>query len=185
MQKSQLCGLRFAKILVHNRMAVLAKQVFARINPVILQDAQRLIREQTEKYERSAYKLGDALTTYLKAAETRNIPTIVLKGLWLCEKIYQVPSMRPGGDIDILVRHKDVDACLRLLAEQGIDEFWPNLLKDEYHAVYLPSLLERADLPRIIFADGMLMYYLDVTEVLKQYEDIDWDLMIKLARDWG
>jgi hypothetical protein len=248
--------LRFARILVHNRMTVLARQVFARVNPSIPEDAQKLIREQTERYERSAYKLGNALITYLKAADTRNIPTIVLKGLWLCEKIYQVPSMRPGGDIDILVPRKDVDACLRLLAEQGIDEFWPNLLKDEYftrhhlhqqrstqdlniwfeihwaldhpytlltvdyegifersrraelleapiqemalpdlllslaihlvkHAVYLPSLVDREDLPRIILADGMLMYYLDVTEVIKQYKDIDWDLTIKLAQDWG
>jgi hypothetical protein len=31
----------------------------------------------------------------------------------------------------------------------------------------------------------MLMYYLDVTEVLKQYQDLDWDLTIQLARDWG
>jgi len=248
--------MRFARILVHNRMTVLAKQVFARTNPAIPQDAQKLMREQTEKYERSAYKLGDALATYLKSAETRDIPTIVLKGLWLCEKIYDVPSMRPGGDIDILVRRKDVDACLKLLAEQGIDEFWPNLLQDEYftrhhlhqqrstqdlniwfeihwaldhpytlltvdyesifertkpaqllgapiqemaapdlllslaihlvkHAVYLPSLVDREDLPRVILADGMLMYYLDVTEVLKQYKDIDWDLTIKLAREWG
>ncbi len=53
------------------------------------------------------------------------------------------------------------------------------------HAVYLPSLVDREDLPRIILADGMLMYYLDVTEVLKQYPDIDWDLTIKLAREWG
>ena len=248
--------LRFATILVHNRMTVLARQVFARVNPSIPQEAQKLIGEQTERYERSAHKLGEALTTYLRSAETRGIKTIVLKGLWLCEKIYHVPSMRPGGDIDILVRRKDVDDCLRLLAEQGIDEFWPNLLKDEYftrhhlhqqrstqdlniwfeihwaldhpytlltvdydsifdrakpaqllgapiqemaapdlllslaihlvkHAVYLPSLVDRQDLPRIILADGMLMYYLDVTEVVKQYEEIDWDLTIKLARDWG
>ena len=54
--------LRFARILVHNRMTVLAKQVFARVNPSIPQDAQKLIREQTERYERSASKLGDALT---------------------------------------------------------------------------------------------------------------------------
>jgi hypothetical protein len=247
---------RFAKILVHNRMTVLARQVFERVNASIPQEAQTLIREQMERYERSAYKLGDALITYLKSAETRNIPTIVLKGLWLCEKIYQVSSMRPGGDIDILVRRNEVDACLRLLAEQGIDEFWPNLLKDEYftrhhlhqqrstadlniwfeihwaldhpytlltvdyesiferarltqllgapvqemaapdlllslaihlvkHAVYLPSLVDREDLPRIILADGMLMYYLDVTEVLKRYEDIDWNSTIQLAREWG
>lgn len=248
--------LRFATILTHNRMTVLASQVFARVNPIIPPDAHKLLQEQTEKYKRSASKLGDALTTYLKAAETRHIPTIVLKGLWLCEKIYHHPSMRPGADIDILVRRSDIDTCLKLLAEQGIDEFWPNLLKDEYftrhhlhqqrstadlniwfeihwaldhpytllnvnyesiferarssqllgapvqemtgpdlllslaihlvkHAVYLPSLVDREDIPRIILADGMLMYYLDVTEVLKQYQDIDWDLTIKLAREWG
>ena len=248
--------LRFAKILTHNRMAVLAQEIFTRVNPSIPPEAQTLIREQAEKYERSASKLGEALVTYLKAAETCTIPTIVLKGLWLCEKIYHVPSMRPGGDIDILVHHQDVGACLRVLAEQGIDEFWPNLLKDEYftrhhlhqqrstadlniwfeihwaldhpytlltvdyegmfqrakpaqllgapiqematadlllslaihlvkHAVYLPSLVDRADLPRIILADGMLMYYLDVTEVLKQDRDMDWDLTIRLAREWG
>ncbi len=125
-------GLRFAKILIHNRMAVLARQVFGRVTLSIPPDAQKMIREQAEKYERSASKLGDALIAYLKSAETMDIPTIVLKGLWLCEKIYHVPSMRPGGDIDILVRRRDVDACLKLLAEQGIDEFWPNLLKDEY-----------------------------------------------------
>ena len=248
--------LRFANILTHNRMAVLARQVLRRVNPSIPPEAQTLLREQAEKYERSASKLGEALTTYLKAAETRDLPTIVLKGLWLCEKIYGVSSMRPGGDIDILVRRQDVDACLKLLAEQGIDEFWPNLLKDEYftrhhlhqqrstadlniwfeihwaldhpytlltvdyesifaraepsrllgapiqemavpdlllslaihlvkHAVYLPSLVDREDLPRIILADGMLMYYLDVTEALKQYQHIDWELTIKLARDGG
>ena len=31
----------------------------------------------------------------------------------------------------------------------------------------------------------MLMYYLDITEVLKQNKEIDWDLTIQLARDWG
>lgn len=248
--------LRFAKLLTHNRMGMLAVQIFARVDPAIPPDARKLLREQTEKHERSAFKLGNALTTYLKAAEARGIETIVLKGLWLCEKIYGLPSMRPGGDIDILVRRHDVDACLKLLEEQGIGEFWPNLLKDEYftrhhlhqqrstpdlniwfeihwaldhpytlltvdyesifarakpakllgapiqemsvpdlllslaihlvkHAVYLPNLLDREDLPRIILADGMLMYYLDVTEVLKRYQDSDWDLTIKLARDWG
>jgi hypothetical protein len=237
-------------------MAVLAMQILAPANVSIPQEAQKLLREQTERYERSAIKLGSALTTYLKSAEIHGIQTIVLKGLWLCNKIYKLPSMRPGSDIDILVRHSDVEACLKLLQQQGIGEFWPNLLKDEYftrhhlhqqrstpdlniwfeihwaldhpytlltvdyesffarakparlldapiqemsvpdlllslaihlvkHAVYLPSLIDHEDLPRIILADGMLMYYLDVTEVLKQYPDLDWDLTIRLARDWG
>ncbi|MDQ2690917.1 MAG: nucleotidyltransferase family protein, partial [Chloroflexota bacterium] len=53
------------------------------------------------------------------------------------------------------------------------------------HAVYLPSLLQREDLPRIILADGMLMYYLDVAELLQQHPEIDWDLTVTLARSWG
>lgn len=248
--------LRFAQILTHNRMAVLAREIFKRVEVPVPEDAQKLILEQAEKYKRSALKLGEALTTYLKSAEIRGIQTIVLKGLWLCENIYQNPAIRPGGDIDILVHRKDVEACLQLLSEQGIGEFWPNLLHDEYfarhhlhqqrstpdlsiwfeihwaldhpytlltvdyesmferakrstllnapiqemtlpdlllslaihlvkHAVYLPSLIDRDDLPRIILADGMLMYYLDVTEVIKQNQNIDWDLAVQLARDWG
>jgi len=53
------------------------------------------------------------------------------------------------------------------------------------HAVYLPSLVERKDLPRIILADGMMMYYLDIAEVIKQHKDFDWDFTIQLARAWG
>ena len=248
--------LHFAKILIHNRMPVLAMQVFERVEGSIPAEARKLIREQVEKYERSVSKLGNALITYLESAEIRDIKTIVLKGLWMCEKIYRNPAIRPGADIDILVRRNDVDACLKLLSEQGIGEFWPNLLKDEYftrhhlhqqrsnpdlsiwfeihwafdhpytlltvdyegiferakpstllnaplremalpdlllslaihlvkHAVYLPSLLDREDLPRIILADGMLMYYLDITELLQQNKEMDWDLTVKLARDWG
>src|SRR5687768_2872892 len=246
---------RFAKLLTHNRMATLAAPIIERSHVEIPPAAQKLINEQAEKYKRSASKLGAALVTYLNAAETRAIPNIVLKGLWLCEKIYHNSAMRPGGDIDILVPKEKVGVCMALLKEQGIGEFWPNLLKDEYftkhhlhqqrstpdlsiwfeihwafdhpytlltvnydsiferaqpaqllgapiremslpdlllslaihlvkHAVYLPSLIEKDDLPRIILADGMLMYYLDVAEVIRQKE-IDWDLTVRLARDWG
>jgi hypothetical protein len=248
--------MRFAKTLVHNRMSVLAMQILERAGASIPPDAWKLIREQVETYQRSASKFGTSLTAYLKSAEALGIKTIVLKGLWMCEKVYQNPALRPGGDIDILVHRADVDACLQLLSEQGIGEFWPNLLKDEYfarhhlhqqrstpdlsiwfeihwaldhpytlltvdyesifarakhsdllnaplqemalpdlllslaihlvkHAVYLPSLLDREDLPRIILADGMLMYYLDIAEVLKQNKEMDWGLTVQLARDWG
>ncbi|HET9907847.1 MAG TPA: nucleotidyltransferase family protein, partial [Anaerolineales bacterium] len=247
---------RFARLLTHNRMAVLAAPILERVNAQIPPEAQKLLREQKEKYKRSAASLGSALVTYLKAAKTREIPTIILKGLWLCEKIYDNSSMRPGGDIDIIVPKNKVEACLALLNEQGIGEYWPNLLKDEYfnkhhlhqqrsspdlsiwfeihwaldhpytlltvdyesiferskpaqllgtpieemstpdlllslaihlvkHAIYLPSLFDREDLPRIILADGMLMYYLDVAEVLKKSRDVDWNLTIQLANQWG
>ena len=246
----------FARLLVHNRMAILAEPILERVNASIPADAQKILDEQTEKYKRSATKLGQFLVSYLQSAQKRKIETIVLKGLWLCEKIYQHPFLRPGGDIDILVPKHKVDTCLALLNEQGIGEYWPNLLRDEYftkhhlhqqrsspdlsvwfeihwaldhpytlltvdyeslferarpaqllsapihemtipdlllslaihlvkHAVYLPSLLSREDVPRIILADGMLMYYLDVAEVIKQHKDIDWNMTVQLAREWG
>jgi len=247
---------RFARLLTHNRMSVLAAPILRRVNASISHDAQKILTEQIQKYQRSATKLGESLVSYLQSAQTRKIETIVLKGLWLCEKIYGEPAMRPGGDIDILVRKHKVDACLTLLDEQGIGQFWHNLMHDDYftrhhlhqqrctrdlniwfeihwaldhpytlltvdyesifarakraqllgapihemalpdlllslaihivkHAVYLPSLVEREDLPRIILADGMLMYYLDIAEVIKQHNEIDWNLTIQLARAWG
>ena len=247
---------RLARLLTHNRMAVLAAPILERSNAEIPIEAQKIIVEQIEKYKRSAIKLGQSLVSYLQSAQKQNIETIVLKGVWLGEKIYHNSLLRPGGDIDILVPKNKVNACMALLNEQGIGEYWPNLLKDEYftkhhlhqqrstpdlsiwfeihwaldhpytlltvdyesifarakpeqllgapiqemaipdllislaihlvkHAIYLPSLLNREDLPRIILADGMLMYYLDLAEVVKQSRQIDWNLTIQLARDWG
>jgi hypothetical protein len=54
------------------------------------------------------------------------------------------------------------------------------------HAVYLPSTLTRPDLARLILGDGMLMYYLDVAEVVKQFAaDIDWSLLAIICRESG
>ena len=247
---------RLAALLTRNRMGVLAAPLLERLQPSIPPEAEGALRDQGVQHRRAASKLGQALTTYLIAAERRGIQTIVLKGLWLCEKVYQNAAVRPGSDIDILVPRHQVGACLALLGEQGIGAFWPNLLADEYftrhhlhqqrstpdlsiwfeihwaldhpytlltvdyagiferskpstllgapvqemdlsdllislcihlvkHAIYLPSQLERPDVPRIVLADGMLMYYLDVAELVKQQDGIDWDLTVRLAHAWG
>ncbi len=247
---------RFAHLLTHNRMAVLAEPILQRVDASIPPAAEKILTDQINKYQRSAIKLGQSLVSYLQSSNSLGIETIVLKGLWLCEKIYNNPAMRPGGDIDILVRKDKVDACLALLDEQGIGQYWHNLMHDDYftrhhlhqqrcspdlnvwfeihwaldhpytlltvdyesifartqpsallgapihemalpdlllslaihlvkHAVYLPSLVNSEDLPRIILADGMLMYYLDISEVIKQHNALDWNLTIQLAREWG
>lgn len=54
------------------------------------------------------------------------------------------------------------------------------------HALYLTSTLERRDLPRLIVADGMLMYFADVAEVLQRYEQgLDWDCVVARAQEAG
>ncbi len=54
------------------------------------------------------------------------------------------------------------------------------------HAVYLPDAHQRSDLPRLVLADGMLMYYLDIAETIHVYRDsLDWDALAALARRSG
>ena len=201
--------------------------------------------------------MSEALHHYLQLAAERELETVVLKGLSLSVNIYGDAAMRPGGDIDLLVRRRDVAPSIAILDEMGLGQWWPNLLADPYydrhhlhqqrcsqdlkiwfevhwaldhpytlltvdyeammdrctpgvlvdapvcdlsppdlllsvaihlvkHAVYLPAVLAQPDLPRIILADGMLMYYLDAAEVLRVHsEHMDWDLAVKLARESG
>ena len=56
---------------------------------------------------------------------------------------------------------------------------WSNTLS-------IPAVLAQPDLPRIILADGMLMYYLDAAEVVGVHsESMDWQLAVELARKSG
>ena len=56
------------------------------------------------------------------------------------------------------------------------------------HALYLTTALARPDLPRLILADGMLMYFVDVAETLRHDAGVgvmDWDHVVGRARDAG
>lgn len=54
------------------------------------------------------------------------------------------------------------------------------------HAVYLPVAYTRPELPRLLIADEMVIYFLDVAEMLKKFEgQIDWKLVVELAHQWG
>jgi Uncharacterised nucleotidyltransferase len=219
------------------------------------------IQEDSDRLDRDASVMSAALKSFLHKAAERGIEVVVHKGLWLSVNIYRDPGMRPGGDIDILVRKQDVETCLNLLEEIGVGRHWPNLLDDRYyarhhlhqqrctpdlkvwfevhwaldhpytlltidyeammdkaspgallgepvcelsppdrllslavhlvkHAIYLPSQVGRpvntSRLARLILADGMLMYYLDIAEVIGHYQaEIDWESLVSLARRSG
>jgi hypothetical protein len=220
-------------------------------------EARTALEEDAARMARQAELLGASLQRYLHEAAARQIETVVLKGLSVSVNVYGDVAMRPGGDIDILVRRAQVKECLEILDKMGIGRYWPNLMDDAYyerhhlhqqrctpdlrvwfeihwaldhpltlltvdyeammdratsdkllgapvrdlalpdlllslaihlvkHAVYLPSTLQRPDLARLILGDGMLMYYLDVAEVVKQYaDDIDWQSLVANCRKSG
>lgn len=214
------------------------------------------LREEAQQMTRLAEGYAGPLAEYLERAAAANVPTVVLKGLSISQNFYQNPAMRPGGDIDLLVRKQDLHASLKILDEMG-NYRWHKLLDDRYyerhhlhqirgrldtriwfevhwaldhpytlltidytsildraepgtllnqpvydlsppdqlltqavhlvkHAVYLPATIERTDMPRIILADGMLMYFLDVAETLRHDKDsLDWSQTVRLAQEWG
>src|SRR3990172_4321895 len=223
-----------------NRMQVLLNQIFLATGTweKLPAKARQDLKKDVDKLQNDALAMSAALRAYLTQAGKMRIETVVHKGLSLSINVYGNPAMRPGNDIDVLVRKDCVADSLRALEEIGISSFWPNLMDDRYyarhhlhqqrstkdlkiwfevhwaldhpytlltldyeamldrasagilfgepvrilllpdllislvvhlakHAIYLTSVIDRPDLERIILADGMLMYYLDVAEVVK------------------
>lgn len=242
-----------------NRMQTLLHGVLAATDlleslPV---EARDPLQQDVDKLAQDAEIMSQSLRQYLHLALARDLETVVMKGLSVSINIYGNPVMRPGGDIDLMVRRDQVGESVAILEEMGLGRWWPNLLDDRYydrhhlhqqrcskdlhvwfeihwaldhpytlltidydglmdrtapgtllgepvrdlslpdlllslaihlvkHAIYLPSVVDRSDLARIVLADGMLMYYLDVAEAIKRHRtEIDWALAVGLARQWG
>jgi hypothetical protein len=242
-----------------NRMQTLLHQVLRATGMMVKVPpaACEALQQDVIKLTHAASRMGNTLRQYLRRAAEQGLESVILKGLSVSINVYGNPAMRPGADIDILVRADHVQVSLDILEEIGIGQHWPNLLDDRYyqqhhlhqqrcsedlriwfevhwaldhpytlltidyealmdrttpgellgepvnnlslpdlvlslaihlvkHAIYLPSVLHRPDLARIILADGMLMYYLDIAEVIRRHQaEIDWALTVDLAHQWG
>ena len=118
-----------------NRMETLLCRVLTAVNHLDTLPAAALAPLQTgaAKFAQNAAIMGDSLHDYLNHAAERGIETAVLKGLSVSINTYGDPAMRPGGDIDILVRQKDVAASLEILDVMEIGQNWPNLMDDRYY----------------------------------------------------
>ena len=255
-----LDGDRMVALALRNRMPVLLDQAL-RTNSrfaLLSLSAQEALARGVAKHRRQAALLSTALRDYLRHAAALDQEVIVIKGLWLSSIIYENEAMRPGSDIDVLLRKQDVPASLHILEDNmGYGRWWRPLLDDEYyarhhlhqqranhnrviwfephwlldhpytrltldydalfdragsgsllgqpvremappdllislaihlvkHAVYLPATLWRPDLQRLILADGMLMYFLDVAATINYYANrVSWEQTVTLARQSG
>jgi hypothetical protein len=221
-------------------------------------EAAGRLRDSVERYRQNAALLSEALAQYLDHAARVGQDVVVLKGLWVAIKLYGRADLRPGGDIDLLLRAEDIAGSLRIIEEKlACGRYWRPLLDDRYysrhhlhqqrcsrdlalwfephwafdhpytrltidyrallarttagellgqpvrelalpdlllslaihlvkHAVYLPATLGRGNLARAVLADGMVMNYLDIAELLRRWgEALDWQKTVDLARQWG
>ena len=259
MHTGQLDWHRLTEMSRWNRMQTLIHGVLARTGLLdhLPPDAMELLREDIQRNAENAEFLGRELQRYLSLAQERSVETVVLKGLSVSINVYGDATIRPGGDVDLLVRKDQVETCVAVLEEMGLGRYWPHLMDDAYygrhhlhqqrcskdirlwfeahwtldhpytlltidyealmdrtapgqlleepvrelsppdlllslavhlvkHAVYLPSAMDRPDLPRIILADGMLMYFLDVAEAIKRHDtEMDWPFLVDLAQASG
>ena len=251
-------GLEWARVAAvgrDNRMQTLLWEIVQKrdLAAALPEPVRADLEKDAHLLARNAAAMSDALRRYLQTAARQGIESVVLKGLSVSVNVYDNPAMRPGGDIDLLVREAQVQPSLDILEAMDIGRYWPNLMDDAYyarhhlhqqrctpdlkiwfevhwaldhpltqqtidygsmidratpgtllgepvldlslpdlllslaihlvkHAVYLPATFNRPDIQRIILADGMLMYYLDVAEVLKRWADsIDWRQLVALS----
>ena len=80
-----------------------------------------------------AQSLTSVLRDYMPLARQAGVPTIPLKGLWVSERIYGNPQMRPGHDLDLLVPHDKIKACIAVCEGMEFNRYWPGLLPDAYY----------------------------------------------------
>lgn len=255
----QLDWERVIALALANRMQTLLDQILTQTNlwPYVSEAAKDSLHAGVAKYEKKATELGAVVKQYMPLAAQQQLPTLPLKGLWVSCKLYDNPAMRPGHDLDVLVKRSDINRCIALLETLQFGRYWPDLMPDNFyrrhhlhlelslpdcwtwvevhwafdhprtlltidydavvarawpdsllgvpiqspnpvdlllylsvhlvkHAVYLPFVLDHPQLERIILAEKRLMYFLDVAEAIKGYEEaIDWDLLLTVAHDYG
>lgn len=64
-------------------------------------------------------RLVSELAAVLRAARTAGLAVVVLKGAHLAEVVYQDVTLRPMGDVDLLVRRADLPLAERVLLDLG------------------------------------------------------------------
>ena len=84
-----------------------------------------------EQYRRTAalnMQRAADLATLLEALEPTGARVVVLKGMALLEPLYGDPGLRPMGDVDLWVEHRQRDALVAVLTATGYrqEPFYPD-----------------------------------------------------------
>ena len=86
----------------------------------LMQAYYRTLKANTRRFE----ELNHILTIFNEAA----IPVILIKGAHLAWSIYPDIGLRPMSDLDLLVRHQNLEEALLLVNRMGYAEYLPELM---------------------------------------------------------
>jgi hypothetical protein len=101
-----------------------------------LHDAHYLLLQRNLRWYRG-------LAAVLEALRGVQVPVIVLKGAYLAEAVYSNPGLRSVGDVDLLVRERDLDS-----AAEGLRELGYRAEDSRWTGKHLP-ILSRAGAPSV------------------------------------
>ncbi|MGB1253839.1 MAG: nucleotidyltransferase family protein, partial [Candidatus Promineifilaceae bacterium] len=118
---------------IKNKMPMLLYRYLQAIDVQLPVAAADQLEASVEAYQSKAATFTMALRDYMNLAAERDVPTVPLKGLWVAERVYGQSDMRPGHDMDILVRRQDVARSVKICEQLGFNRYWPGLLPDDYY----------------------------------------------------
>lgn len=118
-----------------NRMAILLDGIFRATNVMAYLPPPALdtLQEWTGKLRQKAADFTHVLHHYMPLAAQQNLETMPMKGLWVACNLYGNPAMRPGHDMDILVRRGRIRDCVAILERLGFGRYWRQTLADPFY----------------------------------------------------
>ena len=79
----------------------------------------------------------------IAALSAHGVEVMVIKGVTLAERLYGDVALRPSGDIDLLVRPKDIESCARVLTMIGYAPLPGRATPSQWHAMVNRALAFR------------------------------------------
>ncbi|MCW5207387.1 nucleotidyltransferase family protein, partial [Desulfobulbus sp. US2] len=104
------------------------------------QDFRRLLHSLYQRSRQANTVRNRAVAEILTRYDTANVPVLTIKGIALCNFLYEEPGLRPMRDMDLLVSESDLGAAQEILLDL---EYLPaeqhDIPEDYYH---LPPLVK-------------------------------------------
>ena len=88
-------------------------------------DVKRMLLERHRAQVFSTLKLTAELFRLLRCFAAKDIPALVVKGPVLAMQAYGDPAMRHFGDLDLLVRHRDIRRATEAMIASGFEATVP------------------------------------------------------------
>lgn len=117
----------------------LAPLLYARVEAMGLQlppSAEERLRQRHTDATAHTIFFEFALEGLIDLFRQADIPLVAYKGIPLARMLYGDAALRPGGDIDVMIKATDLERCHNLLRQNG----WKHTRSWEIHENYIQEL---------------------------------------------